>query len=112
MSHRFSITFIAAALLISGCDSKKEVNLVAVSINAPTLSPAALSLIDEADALDGKKDHVISKCYVCGLGMDGSDKFAAKTGVYTAHLCSKSCQQEFEKNTEEIVLHTKMPKGE
>ena len=66
--------------------------------------------MEEADLLDGNKDKVIGKCYVCALGMDGSEKFACKVGGYTAHLCSKSCQQEFEKSTEDIVLHTKMPK--
>ncbi len=112
MSKRLILSFVAMTVVASGCTSEKQESPAPSTSVTPTISKAALSLMEEADALDGTKDHVIGKCYVCGLGMNGSDKFAVKAGGYTAHLCSKSCQQEFEKSTEEIVLHTKLPKGE
>ena len=94
-----------------GCDAKKEVPSVVVESKGPTLSQATLTRLEEADLLDGKADHVVGKCYVCSLGMDGSEKHAAKIGDYTAHLCSKFCKQEFEKSSEQIVLSTEIPKG-
>lgn len=112
MSKRHLLVIILATFFATGCTSEKQSSPPVTTSVTPTISKAALSLMEEADALDGTKDHVIGKCYVCSLGMNGSDKFAVKAGGYTAHLCSKSCQQEFEKSTEEIVLHTKLPKGE
>lgn len=117
MSNRITFnTCLAFAALFAtvpflGCDAKKEVPSVVVESKVPTLSQAALTRLEEADLLDGKADHVVGKCYVCNLGMDGSDKHSVEVGGYTAHLCSKSCQQEFEKSSEQIVLSTELPQG-
>lgn len=100
----------AIAIAIAGCDAKTQEKTVPITQASPTLSSAAMSRLEEADKLDGKSDHVIGKCYVCSLGMDGSDKFAVQVDGYSFHLCSKSCQQDFEKSTEEIVLNTTVPK--
>lgn len=107
------LAFVALFAMVpfSGCDAKKEVPNVVVESKGPTLSQAALTRLEEADLLDGKADHVIGKCYVCNLGMDGSDKHSVEVGGYTAHLCSKFCQQEFEKSSEQIVLDTEIPKA-
>lgn len=117
MFHR--ITFSTCLPLVTlfatvpflGCDAKKEVPSVVVESKGPTLSQAALTRLEEADLLDGKADHVVGKCYVCNLGMDGSDKHSVEVGGYTAHLCSKFCQKEFEKSSEQIVLSTEIPQG-
>ena len=117
MHHRktFSNCFAFAAAIATftflGCDAKKETAKVLVESHTPTLSPAALTRLEEADLLDGKADQVVGKCYVCSLGMDGSDKHSVEVGGYTAHLCSKFCKQEFEKSSEQIVLSTEIPKG-
>ena len=77
----------------------------------PVISTTALSRLEEADKADGVTDHVIGKCYVCGLGMDGSEKFAVKVQGYTAHLCSQACQKEFADSADKIILGTEIPIG-
>ena len=114
MSNRFVVIAFVAMLSISGCEAKKVEKAVPTVSSAPTrstatLSTVALSRLEEADKLDGKPDHVVGKCYVCSLGMDGSEKFAVNVDGYSCHLCSKSCQQDFEKSTEEIILSTNVP---
>jgi hypothetical protein len=117
MFHRITfrtclpLTTLLVTLPFLGCDAKKEVPSVVVESKGPTLSQAALTRLEEADRLDGKEDHVVGKCYVCNLGMDGSDEHSVEVGGYTAHLCSKFCQKQFAKSTEQIVLSTEVPKG-
>ena len=61
-----------------------------------------------ADAVDGKVDHVVSKCAKCMLGMDGSAEHAAKYAGYTLHFCSADCKEGFEKDPEQSVLALKV----
>jgi hypothetical protein len=110
MSIRLAlITFITLAATI-GCSPKSEEKTAMPSVG-PVISMAALSRLEQADKVDGVTDHVIGKCYVCSLGMDGSEKFAVKVQGYTAHLCSQSCQKEFEESADKIVLGTEIPAG-
>ncbi|XZE32055.1 hypothetical protein SH501x_002790 [Pirellulaceae bacterium SH501] len=67
------------------------------------------SLLAAADALDGKVDKVVQRCYVCNLGMNGKQSLAVKHAGYTAHLCSEGCKDEFASNTESIIANTKIP---
>lgn len=68
-----------------------------------------LANLQSADLLDGKEDHVIGKCYVCGLGMDGKPEHAAEFESYTAHLCSDACCSHFKENASQIVTNTAVP---
>ena len=111
MSFRVKLITGFALVFLFGCEAKKEEAKLAGPSAGPTLSQAAQSLLMEADKLDGNTDQVIGKCYVCGLGMNGSDKYVVKVQGYTAHLCSAGCQHEFETSTEKIVLETKIPKA-
>ena len=61
-----------------GCSPKPEEKTAMPTSIGPVISTTALSRLEEADKPDGVTDHVIGKCYVCGLGMDGSEKFAVK----------------------------------
>ncbi len=113
MSKRLIVSALFVLLPFAGCEAKKEVKVeIDRQVSPPlTLSKEALIRLEAADQFDGKSDHVIGKCYVCGLGMDGSDKFAVKVEGYTAHLCSKMCQHEFNESAEKIVLTTELPKS-
>ena len=110
MSKRFNAMAFIALLFIFGCEAKKIEKSVPDLNSSQTLSDAAMLRLDEADKLDGTADHVVGKCYVCSLGMDGSEKFAVQADGYTCRLCSKSCQREFEKSKEDIILSTNVPK--
>ena len=104
------ITCIAMAATM-GCSPKPEEKTAIPTSIGPVISTTALSRLEEADKADGVTDHVIGKCYVCGLGMDGSEKFAVKVQGYTAHLCSQACQKEFADSADKIILGTEIPIG-
>ncbi|MCG3147321.1 MAG: hypothetical protein PCFJNLEI_00760 [Verrucomicrobiae bacterium] len=76
------------------------VGLIACSQSTPP--PPAIVLTDElriqlaaADAVDGKTDHVVAKCVLCNLKMDGKPQFAVPAGDYTVRLCSTGCRASF-----------------
>jgi YHS domain-containing protein len=56
-----------------------------------------------ADNADGVADHVVSKCAVCGLGMEGSAAHASSYEGYTFHLCSADCKETFERDPAKVV---------
>lgn len=110
-------TKILAALLllvaVGGCQSSTEQTTVentdpAASV-APTADEATLVSLQKADLVDGTEDHVIGKCYVCSLGMDGKEEFAVDVHGYKAHLCSSACRDHFEESSESVIASTKIP---
>jgi len=52
---------------------------------------AEKAALASADLADGTADHVIKKCAVCALAMDGSEAHVVQLGDYTAHACSAHC---------------------
>ncbi len=56
-----------------------------------------------ADAADGNTDHVVARCAVCGLGMDGVAEHAATFEGYTLYFCSAECRESFEANPKAIL---------
>jgi hypothetical protein len=111
MSIRLALITIIALAATNGCSRKPEERTAMPKSIGPVISTAAISRLEEADKADGVTDHVIGKCYVCGLGMDGSEKFAVKVQGYTAHLCSQACQKEFADSADKIILGTEIPIG-
>lgn len=109
MSRRISIVLIA--LLLTGCSqSQPEVsNGTALEVAAPSISPAIRSNLELADQLDGSKDQIIGKCYVCALGMNGKPDFKVELDGYTAHLCSEHCRDHFAANWQSVVAETDIP---
>lgn len=119
MKSMWTAFLLVTMATISGCGWQSEEKLGMTPPSKPSETPAVtqtvsketLVRLQEADKLDGKEDHVIGKCYVCGLGMDGSAKHSVKVGEYTAHLCSEGCQKEFSKSSESIIAQTEIPKS-
>ncbi len=111
MTKRLLISGLLLVLPMAGCEARKEARSERPTDPAPKLSKEAVERLEAADRLDGHDDQVIERCYVCGLGMDGLDKYPVNVEGYTAHLCSKQCQQEFKRSTEKIVLGTDVPKS-
>ncbi|MEC8557606.1 MAG: hypothetical protein VXZ82_21605 [Planctomycetota bacterium] len=107
------LAVISAALV--GCGTP-ESEPVAEAPENPVAAPAdgdALAGIDAklaaADALDGKEDKQIGKCYVCALGMDGKAELAVEVKGYTACMCSQGCKEHFSEKWEEVVAATDVP---
>lgn len=68
------------------------------------VSPAQEAILAKADAMDGTTDHVVSKCGMCALRMDGNDAHVSKVGDYELHFCSEECKESFDENAEEAIL--------
>jgi hypothetical protein len=111
MSIRFKLFAVSSLCVAFGCEAKQEFKDVAPVSATAVLSKESVSRLEDADKADGAADHVIGKCYVCGLGMNGSEKFVVKVDGYQAHLCSEACQREFAEHADEIVAKTAIPSG-
>lgn len=109
MSNRLALITIITLAATNGCSRKLEEKTAMPTSIRTIISTAAISRLEEADKADGVTDHVIGKCYVCGLGMDGSEKFAVIVHGYSAHMCSQACQKEFGQSADKIVLETEIP---
>ncbi|QEF99143.1 hypothetical protein Mal15_32030 [Stieleria maiorica] len=105
----FSILTLALLLLgLPGCAGDTETT----ATPAPTATPpseATLTALKKADLLDGSEDHVIKKCYVCSLAMDGDEKYSAELHGYKAHLCSDHCREKFEASPETVIAGVEIP---
>lgn len=105
---RFAVLIGSITCLI-GCNSNDKTEAVAKTTSADDKS-VLVSKLQQADQLDGNEDHVIGKCYVCGLGMDGKAEHATEFQGYTAHLCSEMCCNHFKEHAEEVIEKTSIPK--
>lgn len=109
MNIRLLLYIVITACVLSGCTSNQEEKSAVAESKQPIISPEAKRKLANADKADGLEDHVIGKCYVCGLGMNGSEKFAVKLEDYKALLCSQACQREFEESADKLVMQTEIP---
>ena len=104
---------IGVALLI-GCDAPSQPAASMQDGTAPAANASAgestvLVSLKAADAVDGAEDKVIGKCYVCGLGMDGSQEHSTEFEGYTCYLCSEHCKEHFAANAESVIAATPIP---
>jgi hypothetical protein len=95
---RVGAAILLFSLLLVGCQRS----------NGP--SQAALGLMAKADAVDGTVDHVISKCVICNLGMEGRQEHSAKYGEYSVRLCSQGCNEAFSRDPEKALSRLSFPK--
>jgi len=97
----------------SGSDPAGAVGQTQESRQAPhgqaVLDQATLDKLVAADALDGSKDHVISKCAGCALAMDGSPDHALKLADTTLRFCSTFCRDEFGKDPAARLARLEIP---
>jgi uncharacterized membrane protein len=110
----FAVMVVSAFMVVAGCDSGAgDTNAGKtgneVSILTGELSPEAMQLMASADALDGKTDKHVEKCYVCGLAMAGKSDCATQLGEYRLDFCSAPCRTQFNENPEKLVTSTKIP---
>ena len=106
------MTALCVVILSIGCSPTAPQAAAKKNAGITTDSQEAKDRLAKADAVDGKSDHKICKCYVCGLGMNGSEEHSVKINDYDAHFCSDICQKEFQGDAEKIVLSTSIPENE
>ena len=109
---RWQIDRLASLILV--CAALTACNQGAGTKPAPVPAaqvPQAIELTDEirarlvqADAADGKEDHVIAKCVTCSLKMPGDPAFTLVVGGYSVRLCSAGCKAQFEKDPAKALL--------
>ncbi len=110
MNRRSLALLFIASVSFAGCSGGGTSTPAKPSQGGSGGKSDVISMLKQADKLDGKEDHVVSKCYVCGLGMSGEEKYAAKYKDYTVHLCSEGCKEHFEKSPETVIADTPVPK--
>ncbi len=76
---------------------------------AAELNEAAVMVLAKADALDGTKDMIVTKCVSCGLTMDGNAEYAAQLGEYELHFCNEECLTKFNENPVETLTTMELP---
>lgn len=116
---RRSSLCVTVGLFVLGFGSVGCNNTTSAPVAPPAVSSGTSSVDSEvvlvnlkaADQLDGKEDHVIGKCYVCALGMDGKPEHSAEYQGYTAHLCSEGCCKHFKEHPEQVIAETKVPEA-
>ncbi len=69
-------------------------------------------LLAAADRADGTEDHVVARCAVCGLGMDGSAEITSTYAGYTFHHCSVHCRELFDRDPGKILARLELPPPE
>ncbi len=70
---------------------------------------AVQAILAKADLMDGKADHVVSKCAGCQLGMDGHGDHGIKTNRYKLLFCSAKCKDVFSEDTNRSILALQIP---
>lgn len=108
---------VALSLVVvafAGC--RKETAETSPAPAAPAAStatddPAVEAILAKADLVDGKADHIVSKCAGCQLGMDGDRAHAMKTNGYKLLFCSADCKDAFTKDTDASILALVVPEN-
>lgn len=102
---------LTCAVFAAGCEKKSEPtsNTAAPSATAQPATAELIVVMEKADAADGKKDKVVSKCTMCGLGMDGQGKFVSTAHEYQFHFCSEPCRNSFSKDPDKALMALKIP---
>jgi YHS domain-containing protein len=94
-----------ALALVVGC-GKAEVAKPAAGAAAPAAAGEEARLV-AADLADGTEDHVVSKCAVCNLSMDGKAELTSAYAGYTFHHCSPHCRETFDHDPAKVLARVK-----
>jgi YHS domain-containing protein len=103
MRNALVIAVVLAAALV-GC-GKSEVAPPAAAATAVPISEEAH--LAAADLADGTEDHVVSKCAVCNLSMDGTPELTSTYAGYTFHHCSAHCKETFDHDPAKVLARVK-----
>ena len=71
---------------------------------------AEVAQLEAADAADGTKDHVVAKCAVCGLAMDGSSEHISRYAGYELRFCSSECKETFDHDPQVVLRRLRTPR--
>ena len=71
---------------------------------------AEVAQLEAVDAADGTKDHVVAKCAVCGLAMDGTSEHVSRYAGYELHFCSSECKETFDHDPQVVLRRLRTPR--
>ncbi len=105
------VAFSLVAVAFVGCRKEKETAEPSPALAASTAvdDPAIQAILAKADLVDGKADHIVSKCAGCQLDMDGHREHGIKTARYKLLFCSADCKDAFTKDTNASILALRVP---
>ncbi|MFG0288277.1 MAG: hypothetical protein ACF8CQ_08885 [Rhodopirellula sp. JB044] len=109
MKSRFCGVVMLGMIALAGCDDSSQHLQIASATDGPPPSQEILAALASADKLDGQEDHVIGKCYVCQLSMDGKSELTAEAHGYTACMCSSFCRDHFTSDPDDVISNTTIP---
>lgn len=85
--------------------------LMACGSQEPELAPELMSILAEADKIDGNEDKLVSKCASCALMMDGKEELAHTVAGYKMHFCSEICQKSYANDAAGRLATLKIPEA-
>lgn len=91
---------LIGALAIAACGKTETPGTAAKTGGLEVVDDAMLAA---ADLADGQKDHVVSKCAVCKLGMDGLAEHTSRHKGYEFRLCSAHCKETFDYDPDAVI---------
>jgi YHS domain-containing protein len=98
------IVAVALVVVLLGCGKSEVAPPAAAATPVPVNEEARLAA---ADLADGAEDHVVSKCAVCNLSMDGKPEFSSTYSGYSFHLCSAHCKETFDHDPAKVLERVK-----
>ena len=111
----FTIWILAAGFVVAGCEKKEEpkpadaLKQAAADSVGQATDVAVITVLEKADAFDGKVDKTVFKCAKCNLGMDGKPENVIVYSGYTLQFCSPGCKKEFEADVKKAVMAMNIP---
>ena len=103
---------LAVAGLLCSCRKSPEDAAAKPPAGPLEVTPSMVAALVRADIADGKEDHLVGKCILCQLHMNGQEANAATIGDYTVHLCSAYCKQQFEADPSQALNALPRPADE
>jgi len=81
----------------------------AVTPGATKADETEAAKLAAADAADGAKDHIVAKCAVCDLAMEGTPEHVSRYAGYELHFCSQECKETFDHDPHAVLRRPPIP---
>jgi YHS domain-containing protein len=102
---RFAAVWVLLGLVVLGACGRGR----GPAAGAARATESEAAKLEAADAADGAKDHVVAKCAVCGLAMEGTPEHVSRYAGYELHFCSQECKETFDHDPRAVLRRLPTP---
>jgi YHS domain-containing protein len=95
---------LLGAIVVTGCGRG-----AGKAPSAARATEAEAANLEAADAADGAQDHIVTKCAVCGLAMEGTPEHVSRYAGYALHFCSQECKETFDHDPHAVLRKLPTP---